>query len=68
MRIAKVLLIGLCCLAVAPASLVGGLIWYFAGARAMLLSASAVGAFGAALFYLRFAGAETEATTGSRPH
>lgn len=59
------------CLAVAPASFVGGLIWYFAGARAMLLSASAVGAFGAVLFYLRFAGApnrgRTGATTGSRP-
>lgn len=45
------------CLAIAPASFVGGLIWYFAGPGAMLYGASAFGALGAALFYLRFAGA-----------
>ena len=40
---------------IAPASLCGGLIWYFTGEpKAMLWSAGAVGIFGAALFYLRF--------------
>jgi MFS family permease len=38
----------------APASLAGGLIWWLAGPQAMLWTASALGALGAALFYLRF--------------
>lgn len=46
---------------IAPASLVGGVIWVLAGPQAMLWCASALGALGAALFYLRFAG------SGRRP-
>ena len=41
---------------IAPASICGGLIWYMAGPRVMLLCAGAMGAIGAALFYIRFAG------------
>lgn len=50
-------------LAIAPASFVGGLIWYFAGPRSMLYAASAFGAVGAGLFYLRFAGAASKTAT-----
>ena len=39
---------------ITAASLVGGLVWYFAGAQTMLWSAGAMGILGAALFYLRF--------------
>jgi len=42
--------------AIAPAALVGGLVWYLAGPEVMLACAGALGGLGAALFYLRFAG------------
>jgi MFS family permease len=40
-----------------PASLVGGLIWYFQGPEAMLWSAGGLGLVGAGFFYWKFAGA-----------
>jgi len=42
---------------IVPASLAGGLLWFWAGPATMLWCASAVGFIGAAHFYLRFAGA-----------
>jgi MFS family permease len=48
--------------AVMAAPFVGGLIWYLASPEAMLYCASALGALGAGLFYLRFAGGESAAT------
>ena len=44
------------CAGVVPASMIGGLLWYFAGPQTMLWCATAIGMLGAALFYLRFAG------------
>jgi len=43
------------CAGVAPASITGGLLWYFAGPKTMLWCASGMGLLGAVLFYLRFA-------------
>jgi MFS family permease len=43
------------------APLAGGLIWYFFNPETMLWCASALGAAGAALFYMRFAGATPQA-------
>jgi MFS family permease len=48
-------------LGIAPASLVGGIVWALAGPRAMLCCAGAIGVLGAALFYLRFAGSDEPA-------
>ena len=45
----------------APASLAGGVFWCLAGPRTMLWCAGALGALGAALFYLRFASREAPA-------
>jgi MFS family permease len=42
--------------AIAPASLVGGVLWCTAGPRAALWCAGVFGLVGAALFYARFAG------------
>ncbi len=42
-------------LGIVPASFIGGLLWCCAGPRTMLCCASACGALGALLFYLRFA-------------
>lgn len=50
-------------LGIAPASLVGGLIMYFAGPTAMLWTAGMLGLAGAALFYLRFSGIDSPADT-----
>jgi MFS family permease len=52
---------------IAPASLVGGLIWYLAGPRAMLCTAGGLGALGAALFYFRFSGADSPRDRSSIP-
>jgi MFS family permease len=43
---------------VMPAPLAGGLLWFLIGPDAVLWSAAAVGLVGAALFYLRFGGAD----------
>jgi MFS family permease len=43
--------------AITPAAVAGGLVWYLAGPETMLWCAAAFGMVGAAIFYLRFAGA-----------
>jgi MFS family permease len=51
---------------IAPAAFIGGLVWCLAGPRAMLCAAGAIGAIGAALFYLRFSGAAPAASAAAQ--
>ncbi len=44
--------------AIMAAPLAGGVVWYFLGSEAMLWCAGILGLLGAALFYLKFAGAD----------